>query len=102
MEERELFYNQTSSVTGAPLSDDKFILFKLSNMYYTLLGTTLVFLVGYVVSICTGGYDAQDERLFSPVVRKKKVDERELKEIMKTTGYLNIERANKVVEDGGR
>lgn len=95
---REL--NQNVWETGQRLKveeeENTFILFKLSNMYYTFLGTTIVFIVAYVVSLLTGGYEVKDERLFTPFVRKRP-EQQELQNMMKNTQYLNIKTANKVV-----
>lgn len=78
---------------AVPVEDDTFILFKLSYMYYTLVGVLIMFSVAYVVSILTGGYVPKDERLFAPFMRRK-TKERELQ-----VNYLNIEAANKIVKE---
>lgn len=80
--------NVTIAQSGT--QEDTFILFKLSNMYYTFVGVSIVFIVAYVVSICTGGYEAKDERLFTTFIRKRAVENKELQ-------YLGIGEANKVV-----
>lgn len=45
-------------------------LFRLGFMYYSLIGTLVVFLVGYPVSLMTGGCPELDERLLAPLPRK--------------------------------
>lgn len=44
--------------------------FRLGFMYYSLLGTLLVFFVGYPISIYTGGQKILDDRLLAPIVRR--------------------------------
>lgn len=51
--------------------DTTFWLFRISFMYYTFIGVMVVFLVGYPVSILTGGNVVQDERLMTPFLRRK-------------------------------
>lgn len=78
---------------------DTFILFKLSMMYYTFVGVVIVFLVAYLVSVLTGGYEVKDERLFTPFVRRRKVKaELEMQITGQDVKYLNIEAAKKVLE----
>lgn len=48
-----------------------FNIFELSFMYYALIAVVVMFLVGYPVSILTGGFNAHDERLFTPWVRRR-------------------------------
>lgn len=81
--------------------EEVFILFKLSNMYYTIVGVFIVFVVGYVVSVLTGGYEVTDERLFVPLVRKReKKEPREMETFVARKNYLNIHEANQLVKDG--
>lgn len=77
---------------------DTFILFKLSMMYYTFVGVVIVFLVAYLVSVLTGGYEVKDERLFTPFVRRKVKAEQEMQITGQDVKYLNIEAAKKVLE----
>lgn len=92
--------NETVSAPPSPDQKDTFILFKLSMMYYTFVGVIIVFLVAYVVSLLTGGYEVTDERLFTPLFRKKvkTVNEQEMRTTGRDAKYLNIEAANKVLE----
>ena len=53
------------------LMDDIPLVFKLSFMYYTLLGTILLMLIAYIVSFFTGGCEPFDERLLAPFRRNK-------------------------------
>jgi hypothetical protein len=38
-------------------------------MYYSLIGTVLVSVCGYIISICTGGTENLDPKLLSPLFR---------------------------------
>jgi len=40
-------------------------------MYYSLIGTILVAVCGYLISILTGGVKDLDEKLLAPMFRKK-------------------------------
>lgn len=39
-------------------------------MYYSLIGTLLVAICGYVISIATGGNENLDPKLLSPLIRR--------------------------------
>lgn len=68
----EVDYNVTLSVADAMKTvDDNPLVFKLSFMYYTLLGSVLLIMIAYIVSWFTGGCDAFDERLLAPFMRSK-------------------------------
>ncbi|CRK98115.1 CLUMA_CG011483, isoform A [Clunio marinus] len=56
--------------------DDIPLVFKLSFMYYTLLGTTLLIIIAYIVSAFTGGCEPFDERLLAPFRRSKNWESR--------------------------
>lgn len=47
------------------------IIFRLSFMYYALLGTIILFVVALPVSWATGGCEPFDERLLTPLLRSK-------------------------------
>jgi solute carrier family 5 (sodium-coupled monocarboxylate transporter), member 8/12 len=47
------------------------IIFRLSFMYYALLGTIILFLIALPVSWATGGCPPFDERLLTPLLRSK-------------------------------
>jgi Na+/proline symporter len=47
------------------------IIFKLSFMYYVLLGTIVLFLIALPVSYLTGGCEPFDERLLTPLCRSR-------------------------------
>ena len=53
-------------------------------MYYSIVGTLLVAIVGYPVSIMTGGTQNLDHQLLAPIFRKlhKKEYEKNLKEMV--------------------
>lgn len=57
--------NQSDSVEDIPL------IFRLSFMYYALLGTIILFVVALPVSWATGGCEPFDERLLTPLLRSK-------------------------------
>lgn len=68
----EVVFNATSSVVNSENTvDDNPLIFKLSFMYYTLLGTVLLIIIAYVVSWFTGGCKPFDERLLTPLRRSK-------------------------------
>lgn len=52
-------------------ADDIPIIFKLSFMYYALLGTIILVIVAYIVTWFTGGAEPFDERLLAPFLRCK-------------------------------
>ena len=51
--------------------DDTPLIFKLSFMYYTLVGSVLLIGIAYVVSYFTGGCEPFDERLLAPFRRSE-------------------------------
>lgn len=57
--------NQRDSIEDIPL------IFRLSFMYYALLGTIILFVVALPVSWATGGCEPFDERLLTPLLRSK-------------------------------
>lgn len=68
----DLAYNITSLTMSAEETvDDNPLIFKLSFMYYTLLGTVLLIVIAYIVSWFTGGCESFDERLLAPFRRSK-------------------------------
>ncbi|CAO1405272.1 unnamed protein product [Diamesa tonsa] len=58
-------------------------IFKLGFMYYSIVGTLLVAIVGYPVSIMTGGTQNLDHQLLAPIFRKlyKKENEKNLQDM---------------------
>lgn len=52
-------------------SDEVFWLFRISFMYYALIGVIVCFVVAYPVSILTGGMREFDEILLTPFCRSK-------------------------------
>lgn len=65
-----------NTTTPAPVSlmttvDDNPLIFKLSFMYYTLLGSLLLIIIAYIVSFFSGGCEPFDERLLAPFMRSK-------------------------------
>lgn len=63
-------FNTTSSNPQVSIEDIPLI-FRLSFMYYALLGTAILFAVALPVSWATGGCDPFDERLLTPLARSK-------------------------------
>jgi hypothetical protein len=45
-------------------------IFRINGMYYSLIGTLLVVICGYVISIATGGNENLDPKLLSPLIRR--------------------------------
>lgn len=45
-------------------------IFQINGMYYSLIGTLLVAICGYVISIATGGNENLDPKLLSPLFRR--------------------------------
>lgn len=72
------FVNITTVLTTPEKSsDDNPLIFKLSFMYYTLLGSLLLVVIAYVVSWFSGGCEPFDERLLAPFMRSKNYKPRE-------------------------
>lgn len=70
-------FNMTSSVLSNSVTqsiDDIPLVFKISFMYYALIGCILLFLIAYPVSWLTGGCKPFDERLLTPLIRSKNWD----------------------------
>lgn len=53
-------------------ADDVFVLYRVSFMYYTLIGMAAVFIVGIIVSLLTEPPNMRDMNpaLFTPIVRR--------------------------------
>lgn len=51
--------------------DDVPWVFRISFMYYSMIGCILVYIVGYPVSLLTGGNKVKDQRLLATFIRKK-------------------------------
>lgn len=90
-------FNATlAEVTKEGSIEDIPLVFQLSFMYYTLLGTIIFFVVCYIVSGLTGGCEPFDERLLSPLWRSKNWKKKNETEKIKETFYekLNIKMEN--------
>jgi hypothetical protein len=59
-------------------------------MYYSVLGIAILALVGYPVSILTGGTENLDEKLLAPFLRKKFVQDRKEQMIQKTIEEMQV------------
>lgn len=53
-------------------SDDTFWLFRISYLYYTMIGCVTVWIVSYPVSLWTEPNEIEDENLLAPFMRKSK------------------------------
>ena len=58
-------------------ADEEFWLFRISFMYFSLIGFILVIAVGYPVSLITADDSVLDERLLAPFLRSKEYKEKE-------------------------
>lgn len=72
------------------------LIFQISFMYYTLIGTLLLFLIALPVSWATGGCEPFDERLLTPMMRSrnwktKKVSEQESEAKVEKVFYASVE-----------
>lgn len=66
------FNNSITLSTDISSLDDGSIIFKLSFMYYCIVGSVILSLVAYVVSWLTGGCEPFDERLLAPFMRNNR------------------------------
>jgi hypothetical protein len=57
--------------TGVPL-EEPFILYRISFLYYTIIGFFITIIVGMALSLCTEAPNVEDMNptVFTPVVRK--------------------------------
>ncbi|GAB0098634.1 hypothetical protein DMENIID0001_143970 [Sergentomyia squamirostris] len=60
-----------SDSTDNLVDDDLVWIFKISFMFYSTVGFFLVYLIGYPISIITGGNVIKDNRLLAPFMRNK-------------------------------
>lgn len=75
------FVNATMpSIFSEKSVDNTPLIFKLSFMYYTLLGAILLVIIAYIVSWFTGGCEPFDETLLAPFMRSKNYKPREVPE----------------------
>ncbi|XP_058818709.1 sodium-coupled monocarboxylate transporter 1-like [Topomyia yanbarensis] len=63
--------NSTVTNNSPSPSEDLPYIFRISFMYYSLIGLIIFLVVAYSVSICTGGGKVVDQRLLTPFVRCK-------------------------------
>lgn len=73
----------------ADISDVPYI-FRINYMYYSVLGLIVMVLVGYPISILTGGTENLDEKLLAPFLRKKYVQDRKEQIIQKNLGEMQV------------
>ncbi|GAB0095301.1 sodium-coupled monocarboxylate transporter 1 [Sergentomyia squamirostris] len=93
--------NVTIPATQASIlpEDDFPAIFLISPMYYSLLGFIIILLVGYTVSLLTGGNEIQDERLLCHFVRSREFRERQKTE---EAHYAKIGQTLKELEANGK
>lgn len=74
-DECDFSFNTTETTTAESEKtvsvDDIPLIFRLSFMYYAILGTIILFLIALPVSWATGGCEPFDERLLTPLLRSK-------------------------------
>lgn len=70
----EIFYRPANSTFYAANADadnsSVHWLFRINFMYYSFIGTLLVAVIGYPISILTGGTTDLDPKLLSPLFRR--------------------------------
>ena len=83
-------------------------MFRINGMYYSLIGTLLVAVCGYLISIATGGNENLDPKLLSPLFRgfyKPEVEKIVNRDSYKECCVDEIEkvklRGNENIDDGG-
>lgn len=64
-------YSSTIEENNKTVDDDIPLIFKISFMYYTLLGSILLVIIAYFVSWLTGGCPPFDEKLLATFMRSK-------------------------------
>uniref|UniRef100_A0A7G3AYE8 Putative sodium/solute symporter n=2 Tax=Lutzomyia longipalpis TaxID=7200 RepID=A0A7G3AYE8_LUTLO len=79
--------------------NDMHWIFLISPMYYPLIGIIIFLSVGYTVSLLTGGYELDDERLLCHFMRSREFRERQKKE---EAQYAKIGLALKDLEANGK
>lgn len=62
----ETFYSENKNFDNSSVH----WIFQINGMYYSLIGTLLVAICGYVISIATGGNENLDPKLLSPLFRR--------------------------------
>jgi hypothetical protein len=71
-----LNYNETSENSTLYVADADSMsasvpwIFRINYMYYSLIGSIIFTIVGYPISLLTGGTRSLDERLISPIARR--------------------------------
>lgn len=71
------FRNFTTTPMPITPQEEIFWAFRISVMYYSLIGLIVVFLVGYPVSLITSDDSVLDERLLTPFMRSEEYKEKE-------------------------
>lgn len=72
-----------------PSDEDVFVLFRISFMYYALIGCLVVWIVAYPISLMTEAEPLLDENLLAPFMRRKpQVNENELVAEQKTISNI--------------
>ncbi|GAB0090909.1 hypothetical protein DMENIID0001_056870 [Sergentomyia squamirostris] len=86
----ELGLNTTSILPQVLKSseDDTFWLFRLSFVYYTLVGTVIGITVGYLTSLATGGQRVKNQKLLAVFLRVHELQEEEMQLRRKNTAEI--------------
>lgn len=93
------FFTIREATTNIPddTSSDVHWVFRISFMYYSLLGLILTFVVAYPISLMTGGTKDLDEILLTPLVRSKHYKDK-LNDIREDVKYAELDQALKVLK----
>ncbi|XP_058455249.1 sodium-coupled monocarboxylate transporter 1-like [Malaya genurostris] len=81
-------YNSTATDNIPSASENLPYIFRISFMYYSLVGLMIFLIVAYPVSICTGGGRVVDQRLLTPFARCKN----DISHKLKLTAKINNDR----------
>lgn len=65
----------TSIKNSENIDDDVFWLFRVSFMYFSLIGCATVWIVGWPISLLTNRSEIVDEKLLAPFLRTKPINE---------------------------
>lgn len=67
-------------------------IFRISFMYYSLIGLIIMFLVAYPISLLTGGTENLDETLLTPCMRSKayKVNAKDKRKVVSEYIEVNL------------
>lgn len=97
-DECDFLFNSTDISVNATLNsiENTPFIFRLSFMYYALLGTIILFVVALPVSWATGGCEPFDERLLTPLLRSKLWKEKNESEKRTNLSKLELDELKKI------